>query len=169
MGHKATSAPCNARLTAVTPKKNPWICGFGGTAQKLRNKLVFDAVSLPLRKMQHAMDPHMNAFMAKCLNGYSAITNDGAGRPDAALVTPVCHIRFLSRGERGLDSTKSFGYKKRRNSDAVPPRHIILFCVFCFQDVRLRPFRADRTIPFSSKCFIHAATPDAASRSTEQP
>ena len=64
------------------------------------------------------------------------------------------------------DSAKSFGHKKRRNSDTVPPRHIILFCFFRFQDVRLRPFRAVRTIPFSSIYFIYAATPNATSRST---
>lgn len=78
--------------------------------------------------------------MAKRLNNYSAITSEEASQLDEVLLTPVCHIRFLFQREREPNPAKSFGHKKRRNSDAVPPRRIILFCFFSFRDVRLRPF-----------------------------
>ena len=77
-------------------------------------------MSLPLRKIQRAMVPYGNARMAKRLNNYSAITSEEASRLDEALLTLV----FFSRSERGPGSAKSFGHKKRRNSDAVPPRRI---------------------------------------------
>jgi len=41
------------------------------------------------------MVPYGNARMAKRLNNYSAITSEEASRLDEALLTPVCHIRFL--------------------------------------------------------------------------
>lgn len=56
MGHKATSAPCNARLTAATPKENPHsFTTLGRTAQKLRNKLIFYAMSPPPRVKRKAL------------------------------------------------------------------------------------------------------------------
>lgn len=112
MSHKVTSEPCFAHLAAVTPKKTHRFTAFRRIAQKLRNKLIFDAVALPLRKMQRAMVPHRDAFMTKCLDGYNAITSGDAGRLDAALVTPVCHIRFLSRGERGPIPQSLSGIKR---------------------------------------------------------
>lgn len=45
MGHKATSAPYNACLTAVTPKKNPWICGFGENPSEVAQQIDFDDMS----------------------------------------------------------------------------------------------------------------------------
>ena len=90
----------------------------------MRNKLLFDAMSLPLRKNQRAIVPHRNDCMAKRLNNYSAITSEEASQLDEVLLTPVCHIRFLFQREREPNPAKSFGHKKRRNSDAVPPRRI---------------------------------------------
>lgn len=57
MGHKATSAPYNACLTAVTPKKNPWICGFGENPSEVAQQIDFDDMS-PLHITQSAIFLH---------------------------------------------------------------------------------------------------------------
>lgn len=92
-------------------------------------------MSLPLRKMQRAMVPHRNVFMAKCLNGYIAITSEDAGRLDAALMTPVCHIRFLSIGERTPIPQSLSGIK--RGGTAIP---FLLDTLFSFASSAFRMF-----------------------------
>ncbi|MEE0551852.1 MAG: hypothetical protein UC368_06075 [Eggerthellaceae bacterium] len=65
MSHKVTSEPCFAHLAAVTPKKPHRFTAFRRIAQKLRNKLTFDNMSLPLRKTQRSIFLHRSACMAK--------------------------------------------------------------------------------------------------------
>ena len=55
MGHKATSAPYNARLTAVTPKKNPWICGFGENRSEVAQQIDFLRYVTPPRVKRKAL------------------------------------------------------------------------------------------------------------------
>ncbi len=114
-------------------------------------------MSLPLRMIQRAMVLHGDTCVAENQNSHDAITSENAGRLDAALVTPVCHIRFLSIGERTPIPQSLSGIK--RGGTAIP---FLLDTLFSFASSAFRMFACglfEPFEPFPSVAFISFTLP----------
>lgn len=92
-------------------------------------------MSLPLRIIQRAVVLYRDTCAAENQNSHDAITGENANRLDGALLTPVCHIRFLSIGERTPIPQSLSGIK--RGGTAIP---FLLDTLFSFASSAFKMF-----------------------------